>query len=37
VFGSKGAPIPSRWDNTVLSEEKLKEGGWSTKVVAVWT
>lgn len=36
VFGSSGSPHPSLWDNTGLSEEKPKEGGWSPKVVAVW-
>lgn len=36
VFGSKGSPHPSLWDNTDLSEEKPKSGGWSPKVMAVW-
>lgn len=36
VFGSKGSPYPSLWDNTGLSEKKPKAGGWSPKVVAVW-
>ena len=36
VFGSKGSPHPSLWDNTELSEEKPTAGGWSPKVVAVW-
>ncbi|MEZ6088696.1 MAG: hypothetical protein R3C05_11855 [Pirellulaceae bacterium] len=36
VFGSKGSPHPSLWDNTDLSEKKPKAGGWSPKVVAVW-
>ena len=36
VFGSKNSPYPSLWDNTGLSEEKPKAGGWSPKVVAVW-
>ncbi|MDV6034865.1 MAG: hypothetical protein F9B45_33195 [Phycisphaera sp. RhM] len=36
VFGSKGSPYPSLWDNTKLSEKKPKAGGWSPKVVAVW-
>jgi len=36
VFGSKGSPHASLWDNTGLSEEKPKSGGWSPKVVAVW-
>ena len=36
VFGSKGSPYPSLWDNTALSEKKPKAGGWSPKVVAVW-
>lgn len=36
VFGSKGSPYPSLWDNTALSEEKPKAGGWSPKVMAVW-
>lgn len=36
VFGSKSSPYPSLWDNTGLSEEKPKAGGWSPKVVAVW-
>lgn len=36
VFGSKKSPYPSLWDNTDLSEEKPKEGGWSPKIVAVW-
>ena len=37
VFGSEGSPHPSLWDNVDLSEEKPKEGGWSPKVIAVWT
>lgn len=36
VFGSKGSPHPSLWDNTDLSEDKPAEGGWSPKVTAVW-
>ena len=36
VFGSKNSPYPSLWDNTALSEEKPKSGGWSPKVTAVW-
>lgn len=36
VFGSKGSPHPSLWDNTALSEKKPKAGGWSPKVVAIW-
>lgn len=36
VFGSKKSPYPSLWDNTDLSEDKPKEGGWSPKVTAVW-
>lgn len=36
VFGSKHSPYPSLWDNTNLSEEKPKDGGWSPKVTAVW-
>ncbi len=36
VFGSKGSPYPSLWDNTGLSEKKPTSGGWSPKVVAVW-
>ena len=36
VFGSKVSPYPSLWDNTGLSEKKLKAGGWSPKVMAVW-
>ncbi len=36
VFGSRKSPYPSLWDNTGLSEEKPKAGGWSPKVVAVW-
>ena len=36
VFGSNGSPHPSLWDNTELSENKPKAGGWSPKVVAVW-
>lgn len=36
VFGSKNSPYPSLWDNTGLSDEKPKEGGWSPKVKAVW-
>ena len=36
VFGSKNSPYPSLWDNTDLSEEKPKEGGWSPRVKAVW-
>ncbi len=36
VFGSKNSPYPSLWDNTGLSEEKPKGGGWNPKVVAVW-
>lgn len=36
VFGSKNSPYPSLWDNTGLSEDKPREGGWSPKVMAVW-
>jgi hypothetical protein len=36
VFGSKKSPYPSLWDNTDLSEDKPKAGGWSPKVIAVW-
>jgi hypothetical protein len=36
VFGSKKSPYPSLWDNTGLSEDKPKTGGWSPKVTAVW-
>ena len=36
VFGSKKSPYPSLWDNTGLSEQKPKGGGWSPKVIAVW-
>lgn len=36
VFGSKGSPYPSLWDNTKLSQKKPKAGGWSPKVIAVW-
>lgn len=36
VFGSKKSLYPSLWDNTDLSEEKPKAGGWSPKVTAVW-
>ena len=36
VFGSKGSSYPSLWDNTGLSEKKPKDGGWSSKIVAVW-
>ena len=36
VFGSKGSPYPSLWDNTDLSEDKPAKGGWSPKVTAVW-
>lgn len=36
VFGSKGSPLPSLWDNTALSETKPKAGGWSPKVMAIW-
>ncbi len=36
VFGSKGSPYPSLWDNTNLSEQKPEAGGWSPKVKAVW-
>ncbi|TWU15473.1 AlkZ-related protein [Allorhodopirellula heiligendammensis] len=36
IFGSKGSPHPSLWDNTALSEKKPKAGGWSPKVMAVW-
>ncbi|WP_145167657.1 AlkZ-related protein [Rubripirellula lacrimiformis] len=36
VFGSKNSPHPSLWDNTDLSEQKPKAGGWSPKVMAVW-
>ncbi len=36
VFGSKGSPYPSLWDNSGLSEAKPKAGGWSAKVMAVW-
>ena len=36
VFGSKKSPYPALWDNTDLSEDKPKAGGWSPKIVAVW-
>lgn len=36
VFGSKNSPYASLWDNTGLSEEKPKAGGWSPKVTVVW-
>ncbi|MGB7343881.1 MAG: hypothetical protein WBD20_06695 [Pirellulaceae bacterium] len=36
VFGSKNSPYASLWDNTELSEQKPKAGGWSPKVKAVW-
>ncbi|MFK8114632.1 MAG: hypothetical protein AB8B91_20690 [Rubripirellula sp.] len=36
VFGSKNSPYQSLWDNTGLSEEKPKAGGWSPKVKAIW-
>ncbi len=36
VFGSKGSPYQSLWDNTGLSETKPKAGGWSPKVMSVW-
>lgn len=36
VFGSKNSAYQSLWDNTDLSEDKPKEGGWSPKVSAVW-
>lgn len=36
VFGSKTSPYPSLWDNTGLSEDKPKAGGWSPRVKAVW-
>lgn len=36
VFGSKNSPHPSLWDNTGLSENKPKAGGWSPRVKAVW-
>jgi len=36
VFGSKKSPYPSLWDNTGLSEQKPKAGGWSPRVMAVW-
>jgi len=36
VFGSKGSPHPSLWDNTGLSEKKPEGGGWNPKVSAVW-
>lgn len=36
VFGSKGSPHPSLWDNTDLSEDKPVKGGWSPKVTAIW-
>ena len=36
VFGSKESPFPSLWDNTALSQEKPKAGGWSPRVKAVW-
>ncbi len=35
VFGSKGSPHPSLWDNTALSAAKPKSG-WSPRVRAVW-
>ncbi len=36
IFGTKGSPYPSLWDNTSLSEAKPKAGGWSPKVLAIW-
>lgn len=36
IFGSRGSPYPSLWDNVCLSEEKPVGGGWSEKVQAVW-
>ncbi|WP_309397701.1 hypothetical protein [Cerasicoccus maritimus] len=36
VFGSKRSPHPSLWDNTDLSADKPKTGGWSPRVSAVW-
>jgi hypothetical protein len=36
VFGSKGSPYPSLWDNTELSEKRPRAGGWSSKALAVW-
>ena len=36
VFGSKGSPHPSLWDNIDLSDQKPKDGGWSPRVTAVW-
>jgi hypothetical protein len=37
VFGSKNSPYPSLWDNTALSDEKPEGGGWSPRVMAVWS
>jgi hypothetical protein len=37
IFGSKGFPHSSLWDHVGLSEDKPKEGGWSPKIIAVWT
>ncbi len=36
VFGSRNSPYPSLWDNTILSDQKPKAGGWSPRVMAVW-
>ena len=36
VFGSKNSPHQSLWDNTDLSADKPKGGGWSPRVMAVW-
>jgi hypothetical protein len=37
IFGSKGSPHSSLWNHVGLSEDKPKEGGWSPKIIAVWT
>lgn len=35
IFGSKGSPYESLWDNVDLSDKK-PAGGWSERVSAIW-
>ncbi|WOO42798.1 AlkZ-related protein [Rubellicoccus peritrichatus] len=37
IFGSKGSPHPSLWDNVDLPGKEAVEKGWGEKVTAIWT
>lgn len=36
IFGSKGSPHPSLWDNVDLPGKEAVEKGWGEKVSAIW-